>query len=102
MIIESIEENGGNSEEIKNKKLIQAARKKPGKQNNAEIRRRNALFRMFPGIEPPCDTTCQRNKKIAELKDTLEEKKVNVVTAPNQLLKRAKTILNILMVKMNT
>lgn len=77
----------------KNKKLIQAARKKPGKQNNAEIRRRNALFSMFPGIEPPCDTACQRKKKTAELKDTLEEKKVNVVTAPEQLFNARKDYL---------
>ena len=77
----------------KNKRLVQAARKKPGRQNNADIRRRNALFRMFPGIEPPCDTTCQRKKKTAELKNKLEEKKVNVVTAPNQLFEARKDYL---------
>ena len=64
----------------KNKRIIKAAKTKPSNnQNRAEINRRNALFRMFPGIDPPCDTACQRQKKSRELKEILEEKKTNIV-----------------------
>jgi len=77
----------------KNKRLVQAARTKPRNQNYEEIRRRNALFRMFPGIEPPCDTACQRQKKSRELKEIYEEKKINVVTAPDQLFDAKKNYL---------
>ena len=77
----------------KNKKLIKAAKTKPQNQNASELRRRNALLNMFPGIDPPCDTTCQRNKKENELKEILEEKKTNVVTAPDQLFDARKNYL---------
>ena len=78
----------------KNKRIIKAAKTNPNKnQNRAEINRRNALFRMFPGIEPPCDTACQRQKKSRELKEILEEKKTNIVTAPDQLFTARKNYL---------
>ena len=35
--------------------------------------------------KPACDASCQREKKIADLKRILEEKKTNVVTAPEQV-----------------
>lgn len=65
---------------------------KPKKNNNAQINQRNILASMLP-IDPPCDTACQREKKSKELKEILEEKKTNIVTAPEQLFTARKNYL---------
>lgn len=61
-------------------------------QQKKPVAQPNKAVNMLPKV-PPCDTACQRQKKIRELKAIYEQKKENVVTAPNQLFEAKKNYL---------